>query len=51
MRKTVALILAGGRGKRMDVLCYMKPKQGEKMLTPGERNQCDGQFRKEITHA
>jgi len=26
MRKTVALILAGGRGRRMDVLCHMRPK-------------------------
>jgi glucose-1-phosphate adenylyltransferase len=26
MRKTVALILAGGRGRRMDVLCHVRPK-------------------------
>ncbi len=26
MGKTVALILAGGRGKRMDVLCHVRPK-------------------------
>jgi glucose-1-phosphate adenylyltransferase len=26
MGKTVALIMAGGRGKRMDVLCYVRPK-------------------------
>jgi len=26
MKRTVAMILAGGRGKRMDVLCYLKPK-------------------------
>jgi len=26
MGKTVALIMAGGRGKRMDVLCHLRPK-------------------------
>jgi glucose-1-phosphate adenylyltransferase len=26
MRKTVAVIMAGGRGKRMDVLCHVRPK-------------------------
>jgi glucose-1-phosphate adenylyltransferase len=26
MEKTVALIMAGGRGERMDVLCYVRPK-------------------------
>jgi glucose-1-phosphate adenylyltransferase len=26
MGKTVALIMAGGRGKRMDVLCHVRPK-------------------------
>jgi glucose-1-phosphate adenylyltransferase len=26
MRKTVALIMAGGRGERMDVLCHVRPK-------------------------
>ena len=26
MGKTVALIMAGGQGKRMDVLCYVRPK-------------------------
>jgi glucose-1-phosphate adenylyltransferase len=26
MRKTVAVIMAGGRGKRMDVLCHIRPK-------------------------
>ena len=26
MRKMVALIMAGGWGKRMDVLCRMRPK-------------------------
>jgi glucose-1-phosphate adenylyltransferase len=26
MGKTVALILAGGRGKRMDILCHVRPK-------------------------
>ena len=26
MAKTVALIMAGGRGKRMDVLCHLRPK-------------------------
>ncbi len=25
-KKEVALILAGGRGKRMDILCYLRPK-------------------------
>jgi glucose-1-phosphate adenylyltransferase len=28
MGKTVALILAGGRGKRMDILCQFRPKPG-----------------------
>ncbi len=28
MEKTVALIMAGGRGKRMDVLCHVRPKPG-----------------------
>ena len=26
MDRTAALIMAGGRGKRMDVLCHMRPK-------------------------
>lgn len=26
MKRTIAMILAGGRGKRMDVLCYLRPK-------------------------
>jgi glucose-1-phosphate adenylyltransferase len=26
MGKTIAVIMAGGRGKRMDVLCYVRPK-------------------------
>jgi glucose-1-phosphate adenylyltransferase len=26
VNKTAALILAGGRGKRMDILCYVRPK-------------------------
>ncbi len=26
MEKTVALVLAGGQGKRMDMLCYLRPK-------------------------
>jgi glucose-1-phosphate adenylyltransferase len=26
MKKTVALILAGGKGKRMDLLCHLRPK-------------------------
>ncbi len=26
MGKTVALVLAGGQGKRMDMLCYLRPK-------------------------
>ena len=25
-KKEVALILAGGHGKRMDILCYLRPK-------------------------
>jgi len=28
MRKTVAVIMAGGRGKRMDSLCHFRPKPG-----------------------
>jgi len=28
MRKTVAVIMAGGRGKRMDILCRVRPKPG-----------------------
>jgi glucose-1-phosphate adenylyltransferase len=28
MGKTVAVIMAGGQGKRMDVLCYVRPKPG-----------------------
>jgi glucose-1-phosphate adenylyltransferase len=28
MGKTVALIMAGGRGKRMDTLCHFRPKPG-----------------------
>jgi len=28
MRKTVAVIMAGGRGKRMDILCHVRPKPG-----------------------
>jgi len=26
MERTIAMILAGGRGKRMDLLCYLRPK-------------------------
>jgi glucose-1-phosphate adenylyltransferase len=28
MGRTVALIMAGGRGKRMDILCHFRPKPG-----------------------
>jgi glucose-1-phosphate adenylyltransferase len=28
MRRTVAVVLAGGWGRRMDILCYIRPKPG-----------------------
>jgi NDP-sugar pyrophosphorylase family protein len=40
MNKTAALILAGGRGKRMDILCHIRPKPALAVIEQVTEDMC-----------